>query len=213
MRPSRDQGCVDMAVVIRQLRGPQSPESATTQRLLEMISAGCREEQKYAAEAAFILECSRQDLQEDLLAGGGRWWIAWDNDTPVGLVRVGPTGGNRPNERLVSSLYVAETHRLQGIGRRLVETALAAAKAEGCRDVYLFVAENSPARAFYAKLNLFRTVESPIPGYIKLQWSTTKTQGTLENNKTSMSRTAIVGLGLALAALGCAALIFLIRGR
>ena len=175
-----------------------------------MISAGCHKSKvppKLRSSRMLPTRSTRRPLK-----GGGRGGLP-GIDTPVGLVRVGPTGGNRPNERLVSSLYVAETHRLQGIGRRLVETALAAAKAEGCRDVYLFVAENSPARAFYAKLNLFRTVESPIPGYIKLQWSTTKTQGTLENNKTSMSRTAIVGLGLALAALGCAALIFLMRGR
>lgn len=155
-----------MAVVIKQLCGPQSPESSATQRLLEMISAGCREEQRYAAEAAFILECSRRDLQEDLLAGEGRWWVAWDNDIPVGLVRLGPTGGNRSDERLLGSLYVAETYRLQGIGRRLVETVLDAAKDEGFRHVFLFVAEGSPARRFYARLNLFRVVESPIPGYV-----------------------------------------------
>jgi ribosomal protein S18 acetylase RimI-like enzyme len=192
-----------MSVVIKRLAGALSPEAPAAQQLIDMIAAGCHEEQGYVPGSTSILEYACRDLQKDLLAAEGAWWIAWDEGTPVGLVRLGPTSGDQPNEGLLTSLYVAQSHRCQGIGRRLVETALAAAEKQGSGSVFAFVAEKNPARAFYTRLDLFRVVDSSLPGYLKLQWSTTRKRS-VSHRKTIVSalRTTAMGLGLVAALLG-----------
>lgn len=57
----------------------------------------------------------------------------------------------------ILNLVVAPVHRRQGIGRRLVEQALAAARAGGARRCWLEVrASNAGAMAFYESLGFRR---------------------------------------------------------
>lgn len=160
-----------MPVIIKRLDTPLPPESSAAQQLVGMIIAGCHEEQNYVPSSAPILEHACRDLQRELLAAQGVWWVAWHGETPVGLVRLGPASGDRHDEGFLTSLYVDEGYRLQGVGRQLVEAALDGAADHGWRRVFVFVAEKNPARAFYTRLGLFRVVDSSLPGYIKLRWS------------------------------------------
>jgi ribosomal protein S18 acetylase RimI-like enzyme len=54
----------------------------------------------------------------------------------------------------LEDLYIAETARGQGLGRRMVEAAFERARARGCGRIELDVdASNAPARALYEQLS------------------------------------------------------------
>jgi [ribosomal protein S18]-alanine N-acetyltransferase len=78
-------------------------------------------------------------------------WVAAADDSGevTGMVAARTIVG----EAEVLNLAVAPAWRRSGIGRRLVDVAIEAARAEGVRQVFLEVREsNAAARAFYAGL-------------------------------------------------------------
>ena len=71
------------------------------------------------------------------------FWVAWDGDRPVGLAglleyRAMPSPGRPPRcWGYLGNMYVAAEHRDRGLGRRLLDTVLAAADARGYVRVLL----------------------------------------------------------------------------
>ena len=71
----------------------------------------------------------------------------------LGFVWVGVAPGMPADTCLLFDIYVHETHRGQGLGRAILEQMLDSLKADGIRNVVLYVrADNSPARALYKRL-------------------------------------------------------------
>ncbi len=195
---------------IERFENVEAISSVAGQQLMDMIAAGCREEERYLPGNAIALEWACRDLQRDLFSGTGAWWVAWCASCPIGLIRLGVAGGETLDEGVLTGLYVEQGWRHQGVGRQLVEVALLAAHAQGWRRVFVHVAEKNPAVSFYSRLGLFRIVDSTLPGYMKLEWSSEDDSSNGEedcsvSNRKSipfMLRAAAVGLGLGGVVLG-----------
>ena len=77
-------------------------------------------------------------------------WVAEENSGVAGMVAARSAGG----EAEILNLAVAPLFRRRGLGKALVEAALAASKAHGAARIFLEVREsNADARLFYAGLN------------------------------------------------------------
>jgi putative acetyltransferase len=126
--------------------------------------------QEYAAWLA--IDLSFQDFTRELrdLPGeyappGGDLYIARLDNAVVGMVAFRPCGEGRAE---MKRLYVRNTARGSGVGRRLVETALSAARARGHHTMVLdTLPVMHSAQRMYEGLG-FRDVapyyESPVPG-------------------------------------------------
>ena len=100
------------------------------------------------AEVAEAAHWSAQELVQ-LETSGTRIWVAVQSDGLAGAVASREAAG----EAEILNLAVAPAWRSQGLGRRLMETALEEAVSAGVRRVFLEVREsNSGARAFYLRL-------------------------------------------------------------
>jgi GNAT superfamily N-acetyltransferase len=83
----------------------------------------------------------------------GTVWVAREGEQLVGMVSLqylfstalgGPVA-------ILEDMVVAASHRGQGLGRRLIEQAVAHARAQGCRRITLLTdRENLAAQRFYA---------------------------------------------------------------
>lgn len=79
----------------------------------------------------------------------GASWVACCGGAIVGAVLCGHDG----RRGYLHHLAVASTHRRRGIGRRLVESAVAALQRQGMTKVHLFVyCNNDSAAAFWRVL-------------------------------------------------------------
>jgi len=71
----------------------------------------------------------------------------------LGFVWVGVAPGIPADTCLLFDIYVHEAHRGRGLGRAILERMFDSLKADGIRNVGLYVrADNGPARALYKKL-------------------------------------------------------------
>ncbi len=88
--------------------------------------------------------------------------IAWDETgEELGFVWVGVAPGMPADTCLLFDIYVHEAHRGRGLGRAILEQMFDPLKADGIRNVVLYVrADNAPARALYKKLG-FAEDEAP----------------------------------------------------
>jgi len=109
-------------------------------------------------------EASLADPRRSILEPGGRIFLAFRDDQAVGccaLLRMGP------EEFEVAKMAVTETSKGAGIGRRLLETAIAAARSLGARRLYLETNRKlTPAIRLYESLGFLhippeRVVPSP----------------------------------------------------
>jgi ribosomal protein S18 acetylase RimI-like enzyme len=86
--------------------------------------------------------------------GSQEWqnvWLAFDRGEAVGVVATQNDGWNRRAK--VWHLYVNPEHRRRGIARRLLETALAAAREAGARTAWLETSNlNVPGVRAYERL-------------------------------------------------------------
>jgi ribosomal protein S18 acetylase RimI-like enzyme/trans-aconitate methyltransferase len=79
----------------------------------------------------------------------------------LGFVWVGVAPGMPADTCLLFDIYVHEAHRGRGLGRAILERMFDSLKADGIRNVVLYVrADNAPARALYKKLG-FAEDEAP----------------------------------------------------
>jgi len=111
------------------------------------------------AEAAARLDVAhRRRGWEAALADPARGaWLVEGDEGLVGLVAIGPPGEDAAFAAQpgpvgeIKHLYVAPGQRRQGLGQRLLETALEALAAQGCATGALgVVRQNYAARLFYA---------------------------------------------------------------
>lgn len=80
-----------------------------------------------------------------------RVWLALDGDEAVGVVATQHEAWNR--HVVIWHLYVSGSYRRRGIGRRLVNTALSAAREAGSRTAWLETSNvNLPAVRAYERL-------------------------------------------------------------
>ncbi|GAB4206759.1 MAG: hypothetical protein OHK0022_34210 [Roseiflexaceae bacterium] len=95
-------------------------------------------------------------LEQTRASGNGLTLLAWEGDTPVGLLMMGshtdsPLFHHRHWVELLA-LYVAPEARGDGLADRLLAEGLAWTVAQGYDRVQLFVtASNLPARRFYQR--------------------------------------------------------------
>jgi ribosomal protein S18 acetylase RimI-like enzyme len=90
----------------------------------------------------------------DDLGDDRRWdsaWLAFEDATPVGFIA---TGLEQWNCRMVIwHFYVSRPHRGRGIGRRLVDAAVDAARSRGATRAWLETSNlNAPGVAAYRRL-------------------------------------------------------------
>lgn len=117
--------------------------------LRDCVDAVARERKYLAATAGFTLE-ETERFVTDLLAHGDVQLVALDGEQVVGWcdIRRGRYEGFEHVGTL--GMGVLAGYRGQGLGRRLLEAALAAAQARGLERVQLEVfASNAPAVALY----------------------------------------------------------------
>jgi GNAT superfamily N-acetyltransferase len=97
---------------------------------------------------------------ERLRIVGDQLMVAVLDDVVVGLahLHVSPTIEHERPAAKLSALVVAEAHRGEGIGRTLVEAALAEAKARNCAVFFLTTSDRrGDAHAFYERVGLEQT--------------------------------------------------------
>jgi N-acetylglutamate synthase len=88
-------------------------------------------------------------LARYLARNPGLSFVAWDGGVMVGAV----LGGHDGRRGFLHHLAVVPAHRLRGIGRSLVERALAAMRHEGIGKCHLLVvAGNEGGRRFWERL-------------------------------------------------------------
>jgi ribosomal protein S18 acetylase RimI-like enzyme len=92
---------------------------------------------------------SKPQLERYLARNAGMSFVAVDNDEAVGVILCGHDG----RTGLIYRLTVSESCHRKGIGRQLVDSAIAALKSEGIINVKAFVLNDNPdGQAFWEKI-------------------------------------------------------------
>ena len=89
-----------------------------------------------------------------------RFWVADHAGSPVGVAGVEQYG----NAALLRSVAVDPSWRDTGIGRTLVETALATARAEGADSVYLLT---TTAERYFPRFGFERITRDEVPDSLR----------------------------------------------
>jgi ribosomal protein S18 acetylase RimI-like enzyme len=113
----------------------------------------------YEREAAWDDEAWRRSVRR------AAWFLAWERDTPVGIV-AGLADENAPvGERHLISLWVAPHRRGRGVAKALYGAAAEWARQEGATSLVLWVADsNDAAHQMYEKLGFVSTgARQPLP--------------------------------------------------
>ena len=125
-----------------------TPLPATAATPLAMLHTACFPDDPWSADA----------LARILGLSGCFGHLAWESEAPCGFVLARDLG----DECEILSIGVAPEARRSGIGRRLLEAALAEARRRGTASVVLEVAaDNSPARRLYRRLGFVRVGYRP----------------------------------------------------
>lgn len=111
----------------------------------------------YAAEdlAAFLAECGVGRWREELADPDTTVRLVLVDGEPAGFVRVGPGAlpKQQPEDSLeLRQLYLLPEHKGRGLGRPLLDWAIATARARGAQRLYLSVfIDNHRARQLYER--------------------------------------------------------------
>ncbi len=87
-------------------------------------------------------------------------FLAWDGDAAVGIVGT----FNDKGESVIVAMWVAPTHRGDGLGRALLDAVVGFIRAQGAAEVVLGVTDgNDAARALYERYGFaFNGVANPL---------------------------------------------------
>lgn len=129
----------------------------TIERFVAAIQEHERETVPELRPGAEIAASYANRVREMVRTRDGVLLLAWDGDTPVGLIAAWKDEDDDPllrpeyrEQGYVSDLYVVETHRRRGIAGLLVAAAKTAMRERGCRRLCLSVkATNAAALGFY----------------------------------------------------------------
>jgi amino-acid N-acetyltransferase len=89
-----------------------------------------------------------------------RFWVAEQDGKPVGVVGIEQYG----DAALLRSVAVDASCRDTGLGRALVETALAAARREGIRSVYLLT---TTAERYFPRFGFEQITRDEVPDSLR----------------------------------------------
>ncbi|WP_058234913.1 GNAT family N-acetyltransferase [Devriesea agamarum] len=86
------------------------------------------------------------------------WFLAMEDDTPIGVVASRHEEDAPENERELQAMWVTREHRKSGVAQTLAAAVLAWAADDGADTVTLYVGpSNEPARATYNSLGFTDT--------------------------------------------------------
>jgi GNAT superfamily N-acetyltransferase len=94
------------------------------------------------------------------LRGAGGFWLAWDEDLPVGHIGAQDLGGVVELRRM----YVRPEYRRRGVGSLLVQALIGYCAARGVAAIELWTGADDLGRKLYEK-HRFQVVEGPGPGF------------------------------------------------
>ncbi|MCW2992200.1 MAG: acetyltransferase, partial [Solirubrobacterales bacterium] len=145
--------------------GAPALRRVTVRRAILADAAGIAEVQTRAWFAAYdgIVErtlmeervTGREDRWRETLSGGARTWVAVGDGRILGFVSADRSRDDdaAPLTGEIWALYVDPVEQRRGVGWALMDTALDALRASGCRTASLWVfAANGSARAFYERV-------------------------------------------------------------
>jgi len=111
-----------------------------------VLAEAAAEGGRIATEWPFDVAHRARSLRAALLAGNIEGWVAYDGTTVVADLTV----FNPREPEPLFGMVVARSHRRRGIGRALIESAVAWARRQGKSALRLRVyPDNEPARALY----------------------------------------------------------------
>jgi GNAT superfamily N-acetyltransferase len=119
---------------------------------IEQVRALFREYQRWVDERCCFAGFERElaELPGEYGPPAGRLLLALEDGAPAGCAALRPLAGGACE---MKRLYVRPAHRGRGLGRRLAEAMVGAARAAGCRALVLdTLPKMAPAIALYGAL-------------------------------------------------------------
>jgi len=135
---------------VLRLKGPKMNQSSTT------IRRATRSDQRRVEQLLSSLHLPTAGVADWI----DRFWVADHAGSPVGVAGVEQYG----NAALLRSVAVDPSWRDTGIGRTLVETALATARAEGADSVYLLT---TTAERYFPRFGFERITRDEVPDSLR----------------------------------------------
>jgi GNAT superfamily N-acetyltransferase len=106
----------------------------------------------YAFRATLDDERKRDEATWREQVGAQAWFVAFDDEVPVGVASGGHLREPDPDVRTLRSMWVEAAHRGGGVADRLVGAVAEWARADGARELTLWALDAaSRAQAFYAR--------------------------------------------------------------
>lgn len=135
--------------------GPDDWELLRGVRLWSLADAPEAFGSTYEREAAFV------EAEWRNRAAGSGWFLAHDDDGPVGIVAGYHDESSPAYQRHLVAMWVAPQVRGSGLASRLVDAVVDWARADGATELTLGVADgNERARAVYMRYGFTRNGES-----------------------------------------------------
>jgi GNAT superfamily N-acetyltransferase len=133
-----------MTVVVRRLGGEQW-------EVLRAVRLAALADAPYAFMATLDNERTQNEATWRERVGDQAWFVAFDDEAPVGAASGGQLREPDPGVRTPRSMWVEAAHRGEGVAHRLVEAVVDWARGDGARELTLWALDAaSRAQAFYA---------------------------------------------------------------
>ena len=106
----------------------------------------------------------RREKAAEILSGEYITYCAFDGDLVIGEIMLLPDLNE--NRLIIDSFHVSRDYRRQGIGRRLIETAVGYAKGRGAVALYASCCSAEETIRFYTAMG-FEPSQHPIPSCVE----------------------------------------------